>query len=73
MPSQAALTIAEFCNKYRIDRSTYYRNAKSGRMPPAIKIGHATRILVEDEQSWIESQRSKTPIINADYDQGERV
>ena len=51
------LTVAEFCDKYRIDRSSYYRNVKIGRMPPAIKVGGSTRILIEDEQAWLAKQR----------------
>ena len=52
-----AMTVAEFCERYRIDRATYYRNAKLGRMPPAIKVGGSTRILAEDEQHWLSKQR----------------
>jgi hypothetical protein len=55
--SSAAMTVAEFCGKYRIDRATYYRNAKLGRMPVAIKVGGATRILPSDEQDWLAQQR----------------
>ena len=57
-PGRRAITIAEFCRKYGIHRSTFYRNAKAGHMPPFVKIGAATRILVEDEQAWL--QRRKT-------------
>jgi predicted DNA-binding transcriptional regulator AlpA len=52
------LTVAEFCDRYRIDRASYYRNAKLGRMPPAIKVGGSTRILAEDEEAWLTKQRS---------------
>jgi predicted DNA-binding transcriptional regulator AlpA len=52
-----AMTVAEFCDKYLIDRSSYYRNAKLGRMPAAIKVGGSTRILLEDEQAWLAKQR----------------
>jgi excisionase family DNA binding protein len=55
-----AMTVAEFCERYRIDRATYYRNAKLGRMPPAIKVGGGTRILTEDEQAWLAKQRGAT-------------
>ena len=60
MPAQntSAITIAEFCDWYRIHRATYYRNAKRGRMPRAIKIGSSTRILTEDLDTWLEAQRS---------------
>jgi predicted DNA-binding transcriptional regulator AlpA len=69
--SLSALTVAEFCDKYRINRSTYYRNAKGGRMPPAVKIGHSTRILVEDEEAWLDALRSNKPsFANKDDSQG---
>ena len=54
------LTIEDFCDKYRIDRATYYRNIKLGRMPAFIKVGGATRILVQDEQAWLAKQRGAT-------------
>lgn len=53
------LTVAEFCDKYRIDRATYYRNAKLGRMPATIHVGGSKRILVADEQAWIAQQRKE--------------
>lgn len=56
--NQTALTIAEYCQKYHIHRSTFYRNVKKGLMPPIIKVGNATRILVEDEQAWLSAQRN---------------
>lgn len=56
---QSALTIADFCAKYQINRATYYRNAKLGRMPPAIKVGGSTRILISDEQDWLARQRKE--------------
>jgi predicted site-specific integrase-resolvase len=55
---QSALTIAVFCEKYQINRATYYRNAKLGKMPPAIKVGGSTRILAEDEEDWLTKQRN---------------
>lgn len=54
---QSALTIADFCEKYKINRATYYRNAKLNRMPRAIKVGGSTRILICDEQEWLAKQR----------------
>jgi predicted DNA-binding transcriptional regulator AlpA len=54
---QSALTITDFCAKYQINRATYYRNIKLGRMPAFIKVGGSTHILAEDEQAWIAKQR----------------
>ncbi|MBK5964353.1 hypothetical protein CCR95_09710 [Thiocystis minor] len=53
------ITVAEFCDKYRIDRATYYRNAKLGRMPATIKVGGSKRILVSDEEAWLAQQRKE--------------
>ncbi len=53
------ITVAEFCDKYRINRATYYRHVKRGRMPAAIKVGGSTRILVSDEQAWLAQQRKE--------------
>ena len=51
------MTVAEFCDKYRIDRASYYRNANLKRLPPYFKVGGATRILASDEQEWLAQQR----------------
>ena len=59
--NSTVMTVAEFCDKYRIDRASYYRNAKRGRLPVAIKVGGSTRILVSDEQSWLAGQRQPNP------------
>ena len=59
---QGAYTIAEFCSKYAIHRSTFYRNSKSGLMPTVIKLGTASRILVEDEQAWLKGRRPGTTL-----------
>ena len=56
-----AITIADFCSKYQIHRSTFYRNLKRGLMPPIIKIGKGSRILFEDEQAWLEKHRTAVP------------
>lgn len=58
MPENYTLTVNEFCDRYRIDRCTYYRNAKLGRLPCPIKVGGATRILATDEAEWIARQRN---------------
>ena len=61
-PPRTAYTIAEFCTKYSIHRSTFYRNAKAGTMPPVVKLGTATRILVDDEQAWLAVHRKAVPM-----------
>lgn len=47
------MTVTEFCNKYRINKSTYYRNSKLGRMPAAIQVGGSKRILAIHEEKWL--------------------
>lgn len=55
-----AMTVSEFCDKYRIHRTTYYRNARRGRMPPITKIGGSSRILGIDEDVWMYNQRGRS-------------
>lgn len=55
-----ALTIRDFCDKYRIHRVTFYRNARRGLMPRTVKIGSSTRILAEDVDAWLEAQRASS-------------
>ncbi|MEP2990613.1 MAG: helix-turn-helix domain-containing protein [Parasphingorhabdus sp.] len=52
--TQKLITIAEFCKIYRVSRSTFYRLVSGGDIT-IIKIGGATRIKVEDANSWFES------------------
>jgi len=52
-----ASTIANFCSRYGIHKSTFYRNLGRGLMPRVLKVGSASRILYEDEQAWLNSQR----------------
>ena len=47
------MTVTEFCNKYRINKSTYYRNSKLGRMPATIQVGGSKRILAIHEEKWL--------------------
>lgn len=60
-----ASTVADFCHRYNIHRATYYRNAKLGKMPPAIKVGSMTRILAEDEAVWLAQQRESVQEVTA--------
>ena len=59
--AQNAYTVAQFCAKYNVHRSTFYRNLKRGLMPRVIKIGSSTRILREDEEAWLSRQRQPNP------------
>lgn len=44
-------TVPEFCRKYRISTSTFYRNVNN--MPKAVFIGKHPMILFQDEQEWL--------------------
>ena len=60
-----AMTVKEFCNKYRIGTTKFYEEVKSGRLR-AVKCGTRTLILNRDGISWehtlptISSPRSAT-------------
>ena len=47
---RAAISIKEFCAKYRISAATFYRRIKE--MPTVVRIGRQRRILPEDENAW---------------------
>lgn len=60
--TKTSYTIDEFSSKYGINRSTFYRNAKKGKMPPYVKLGRSSRILVDDEQAWLAAYRRTAPM-----------
>lgn len=47
------LTVKEFCDRYRIGRSTVYREMATGRLT-IVKIGRATRIAECHAEQWEE-------------------
>lgn len=47
------ITIKQFCDRYNVSRSTFYRELKAGRLP-ARKIRRATRIAESDAAAWQE-------------------
>ena len=49
-----ALSIPQFCTVYSVSRAKVYEEIKSGRLRIR-KIGKATRIAVEDGESWFAS------------------
>lgn len=49
-PSQL-LTVADFCNRYRVGKTSLYREAAAGRIK-LHKFGAATRIAIEDAEAW---------------------
>lgn len=45
------MTVADFCGRYRIGKTSLYREAAAGRLPLR-KFGAATRIALEDAEAW---------------------
>ncbi len=50
-------SIGEFCERYGIDKATFYR--RRAEMPRAIRIGVQPRILAEDESEWLKKKREE--------------
>ena len=48
------ITVADFCTRYRIGRTSLYREAAAGRIKLR-KFGAATRIALEDAEQWAAS------------------
>lgn len=48
------LTVREFLHRYSVGRTTFYREAKSGRLRLR-KLGAATRIARVDAEAWADS------------------
>lgn len=46
------MTVAEFCHRYRIGKTSLYREAAAGRIKLR-KFGTATRISKEDAEAWV--------------------
>jgi excisionase family DNA binding protein len=55
------MTVADFCERYRIGKTSLYREAAAGRITLR-KFGSATRIAREDAEAWAAS----LPIIAGD-------
>lgn len=47
-----ALTIAEFCKKYRISRSHFYSIRRTAKSPKILKIGVSVRIPISSLSEW---------------------
>lgn len=60
----SAFSIAEFCSRHRISRTTYYALKKDGRAPLEMKIGTRVLISVEAAENWrrrVEAESSSAP------------
>lgn len=51
METPELLTVADFCARYSIGRTSLYREANAGRLKLR-KFGSATRIAREDAERW---------------------
>lgn len=45
------MTVADFCGRYKIGKTSLYREAAAGRLKLR-KFGSATRIAREDAEAW---------------------
>jgi hypothetical protein len=48
------MTVGDFCARYRIGKTSLYREAAAGRLTLR-KFGAATRIALEDAEAWAAS------------------
>jgi hypothetical protein len=48
------MTVADFCARYRVGKTSLYREAAAGRIKLR-KFGAATRIALEDAEAWAAS------------------
>lgn len=52
METPELLTVADFCARYSIGRTSLYREVNAGRLKLR-KFGSATRIAREDAERWV--------------------
>jgi len=51
--TKSASTIAEFCQRWHIARSTFYEWLAAGHAPRVLKVGPKRRVITaEDEADW---------------------
>ncbi len=53
-PTATVLTIAGFCEKYRMSRQSFYNLAAIGRAPETLDIGRTKRITPDAEARWVD-------------------
>jgi hypothetical protein len=57
-PGMKTYTIPQFCAAHNISLDSYYRMARAGTGPEIMKVGHSTRIAVEDAKAWREARKA---------------
>lgn len=60
MSNEGALSVKEFCERYRVGQTTFYAEKKSGRLE-AVKVGRRTLISVEAANRWFEALPKASP------------
>lgn len=56
----SAYSIAEFCTRHRIGKTTYYELKNSGKGPLEMKIGSRVLISVEAAEAWRRRMEEET-------------
>lgn len=51
-------TIAQFCIRHHIGRTTYFKMRKAGCSPKELRMGRVVRITAEAEREWLERMQS---------------
>ena len=64
VPDGELLTVAEFCLKFRISRSSAYGLLRCGALR-AVKVGRGTRIRRADAAAWAERLPAYRPLVSA--------
>lgn len=54
MTARQFLTVQEFCDRFAVSRSTYYRLVANGDLAP-VHIGRAVRVRAIDASNWADS------------------
>jgi excisionase family DNA binding protein len=62
--SQRAMTVSDFCQRYRIGRTKTYEEINTGRLK-ARKAGRRTIIAEEDAEEWL----SNLPALHGELDE----
>jgi predicted DNA-binding transcriptional regulator AlpA len=55
-------SIAGFCDRYGIARSTFYNMRAAGAAPDLLRIGNQVRITIEAERAWQERHTQRAPV-----------
>lgn len=49
-----AVTVSQFCERYRIGRTHFYQLLKDGKGPRLMKAGRRTLVSAKAESDWVE-------------------